>query len=292
MPTTTRSAARTKVTTAVLTTPELLTLILSFLPPHHLLLSAQLICKTWHLLTQTQPLLRQTLFLDPSPGEPPTLNPLLVKTFPIFFRAGGFRSDDFHFLPFCRNPEAFKRRGASWRDMLPLSTGGEVRAVRRWNGWGHSSESVGKVDGEGGMKMGLCWDITRTMCKDPRAQIFWCWREEVEVRGEKIGGKYERGYEETEELEIRVEGGGSGCIATVWDEDAERAAEKAAEKEERRRKEEDRVFRCEGVGEVDVRYGEMRDTYETMRFRLMLPVYQREMELAASLPIVDSDDED
>jgi hypothetical protein len=117
--------------------------------------------------------------------------------------------------------------------------------------------------------------------------VFWCWRDEVEIDGEGIGGVYESRYGETEELEIRVESS-VGCVATSWAVGSE--AEKAYEKDMREREEEDAFFGCEGIGKVGVVYGKSRDTYDTMIKRVDLEEYAREMAEAANMPLPDEDD--
>jgi hypothetical protein len=88
-------------------------------------------------------------------------------------------------------------------------------------------------------------------------------------------------------LEIRVESS-VGCVASSWAEGSE--AERAYEKEMREREEEDAVFRCEGVGEVEVAYGKSRDTYDTLINRVDLEEWAREMAEAASMPLPGEDD--
>lgn len=128
-----------------LTTPELLELILSFLPLRSLLLS-QRTCKQWHNLISTSPTLQTLLYFQssPRPTTPTTsftLNPLLTSAFPFLFAPHqaqtAERSPDwdieygdldipatldpclkpFFYSSFHRRPEAFKRKEASWRRM-------------------------------------------------------------------------------------------------------------------------------------------------------------------------------
>ncbi|KAK7179566.1 hypothetical protein DPSP01_003650 [Paraphaeosphaeria sporulosa] len=125
-------------------TPELLELILSFLPPHALLL-AQRTCKTWHNLITASPTLQTALFLRASASQSPdasyTLNPLLKSAFPFILSPKELeraqQAPDWDVLwgdvdvpaqeeatvkPFVysqlnRRRDAFKRKEASWRRM-------------------------------------------------------------------------------------------------------------------------------------------------------------------------------
>ncbi|KAF2448627.1 hypothetical protein P171DRAFT_428671 [Karstenula rhodostoma CBS 690.94] len=127
-----------------LRTLEILELILSFLPPHALLL-AQRTCTTWHNLISTSPTLQTVLFLRASASQSShssyMLNPLLTSVFPFFFSSNKLaqaeRAQDWDVLwgdvdvgtqdeasvkPFMysnlnRRPGAFKRKDASWRRM-------------------------------------------------------------------------------------------------------------------------------------------------------------------------------
>lgn len=98
--------------TKVLTTPELLEIILLHLDTRTLLVSAQRVCQTWTVHIQTSPTIQQALFFRPAAPNPksekaklhghaepdqesingdeflcsqPIYNPLLVQAFPPFF---------------------------------------------------------------------------------------------------------------------------------------------------------------------------------------------------------------
>ncbi|KAJ7744769.1 hypothetical protein DFH07DRAFT_963614 [Mycena maculata] len=71
----------------VLSTPELLELILARLPMRNLLFNALLVSKTWHAIV-ILPSLQRTLFFQPDHlCFPPIQNPLLAEKFPPFFAA-------------------------------------------------------------------------------------------------------------------------------------------------------------------------------------------------------------
>ncbi|KAF7341164.1 putative f-box domain protein [Mycena venus] len=85
----------------VISTPELLELILSYLPMRHLLLTAPL--------------------PDPTAADP-VQNPLLVELFPPFFapEVEGHTHDSasIRSMPWSKAPAAYRRKEASWRRML------------------------------------------------------------------------------------------------------------------------------------------------------------------------------
>ncbi|KAK7039740.1 putative f-box domain protein [Favolaschia claudopus] len=112
----------------VISLPELLELVLSHLPMRDLLCSAPLVSKTWQATTRT-PLLQRILFFEPDPSADPALNPLLAHTFsPFFARLENMENTRaYHWpgrtasimgMPWAKNPDAFRRAGASWRRML------------------------------------------------------------------------------------------------------------------------------------------------------------------------------
>ncbi|KAJ6538514.1 hypothetical protein DFH09DRAFT_1283342 [Mycena vulgaris] len=126
----------------VISTPELLELVLSNLPMRDLLVTAPLVSKTWQTITLS-PTLQRALFFQPDPSAEPVQNPLLVEMFPPFFTLEG----DSHWswpgeassimsMPWFKAPDAFKWKEASWRRMLVMQppaqkmTVTEIRHVR------------------------------------------------------------------------------------------------------------------------------------------------------------------
>ncbi|KAK7013248.1 putative f-box domain protein [Favolaschia claudopus] len=112
----------------VISLPELLELILSHLPMRELLCNASLVSKTWQATTRT-PSLQRILFFESDPSADPALNPLLAEIFSPFFtrlenmentRAYHWpgRTESIMEMPWAKNPDAFRRVGASWRRML------------------------------------------------------------------------------------------------------------------------------------------------------------------------------
>jgi hypothetical protein len=107
----------------VISTPELLELMLSRLPMRDLLVAAPLVSKMWQALTLT-PALQRALFLQPDPSSERVQNPLLVELFPPFFapeqpsRWSWPDAEAIQSMPWSKAPEAFKWPEASWRRML------------------------------------------------------------------------------------------------------------------------------------------------------------------------------
>jgi hypothetical protein len=71
--------------TTALSIPKLLQNILQHLSLPDLLLSAPLVCRTWHAAILTSPLLQKQLFFAPSPASPRTVNPFLASKFAALF---------------------------------------------------------------------------------------------------------------------------------------------------------------------------------------------------------------
>lgn len=144
--------ATATATSRTLDTPELLELILSYLPIDRLLL-AQRISRGWHTLISNSPMLQALLyFRAPTTTSSPsshTINPLLQSAFPFMFNPKLVLHDDlvtdwdlrfghladppkpapsmqekpavFLYSSFVLNEVAWRRKEASWRKMLITS---------------------------------------------------------------------------------------------------------------------------------------------------------------------------
>jgi hypothetical protein len=151
----------------VLNTTELLTLVLSHLDPHSLLLNAPLVSRAWHHIISNTPLLQEALFFRPSPSPHLTLNPLLGAAFPGYFPVYTECHPDLWNEPWLRNPEAFRRKEASWRKML-IWKGGALERMRKIK----VISTIGTMEGyfaqtaylerEEGVRMGVLWDLPHT----------------------------------------------------------------------------------------------------------------------------------
>lgn len=137
---------------AVLAMPELLENILLRVDMRTLLISAQRVCRHWHTLIRTSPLLQQALYLraaaaaaaaDPTPtttetATPSTKNPLLAELFPPWFHTGEeYTMMDETTIPnlaIGKRTSAFYRNDASWRRMQvrqpPVTLLGEWKRSR------------------------------------------------------------------------------------------------------------------------------------------------------------------
>jgi hypothetical protein len=182
------------VATQTLETPELLELILSHLPEQTLLL-VQGVCRTWRILISNSPTLQTALYFRSSVSaasfsKEHTLNPLITSAFPFLLTPHHALSDAeandwdikfghldpapdpspvlittlkaFQYSSWTLNPEAWKRKEASWRKML-VSNPPVTHVVFEVGGSGmagtHVAESViefgpprGKGEGELGKR--------------------------------------------------------------------------------------------------------------------------------------------
>ncbi|RAL01403.1 uncharacterized protein BO80DRAFT_464650 [Aspergillus ibericus CBS 121593] len=143
----------TSTTNWVLSTPELLELILLHLDLRTLLTCAPLVCHFWNTLIQQSTPLQETLYFKPiKPKHHPsnanasiarTLNPLLVDSFPAIFHQNGtvFPQNKEPFsltdLDMVRRPEkrdSYLRPEASWRRMLIQQPPATKLGVFSWSG--------------------------------------------------------------------------------------------------------------------------------------------------------------
>src|SRR5437879_630808 len=79
----------------VLSTAELLELILLQLDLRTLLTAAQRTCRYWKTLIRDSPSLQKYLFLMPDESAPKSWNPLLAEAFPSFFSQDGTSATGF-----------------------------------------------------------------------------------------------------------------------------------------------------------------------------------------------------
>ncbi|KAF4626181.1 hypothetical protein G7Y89_g11983 [Cudoniella acicularis] len=167
----------------VLATPELLSIILSYLSPKALILSASLVSRIWHdILCSPDKDLRTALFLRSA--SPETFlegeydyNDLLQSLFqtpegkngspkPIFL-------DD---LPWKTNPEAWKRSEGLWRNMLVVQPPCTRLAISKdtlsSRDFPRTSGISGSIECPAGLTFGLLYDIVvdwERVARDPDA---------------------------------------------------------------------------------------------------------------------------
>lgn len=170
-----------------LSKPELIEAILLQLPMRDLLVHAQLVNKDFYSVITTFPSLQRKLFFVAKPATSPQtpqdesssrfqavtchenweINPLLRNMFPPWFKNHGqFQQSgigDLRKLDWNSSKEktaAYARREASWRRMLltqpPVTSLGIVKSASARHG---ISEYKGEIVLEGGIKMGLLFDL-------------------------------------------------------------------------------------------------------------------------------------
>ncbi|KAJ7125390.1 hypothetical protein C8R44DRAFT_782988 [Mycena epipterygia] len=151
----------------VISTPELLELILAQLPMRDLLLTAPLICKTWQAITLS-PTVQCALFFQPDPQSEPVQNPLLVEMFPPFFAPEPEAQRRFWWpgqassikrMPWSKAPDAFRRKEASWRRMLVTQPPPQTMIVTV-TCHGQGGDSVRRAElNDLSLRMGVLYDL-------------------------------------------------------------------------------------------------------------------------------------
>ncbi|KAJ7620654.1 hypothetical protein DFH06DRAFT_1482646 [Mycena polygramma] len=178
----------------VLSTPELLELILWHLPMRSLLIAAPLVSKKWQGVTLS-PILQRALFFQPDPAvasSHPILNPLLVELFPPFFTPIARGVDHWLWpntkvimaMPWAKAPDAFRRAEASWRRMLvrqpPVQTM-QVTDRRRARATNTRHALMTGLE----LRMGVLYDLTVPFID--RESGWFCIRWDAHTDGEKDG---------------------------------------------------------------------------------------------------------
>jgi len=177
---------------SVVATPKFLSLILSFLEIRDLLVSAQLVNRNWNSIVATTVSLQIALFFKPSESTTARiLNPLLKEIFPPWFESPASYSGthprntalSFQQLSWAQRAPVFQRGEASWRKMLVVSGGVEVRNLRviwltqSMLGW---QECRGMLACDDGLRMGVLWDLTKDFCVSHRnASFMMNWPEDL-----------------------------------------------------------------------------------------------------------------
>ncbi|KAJ6475153.1 hypothetical protein DFH09DRAFT_1379901 [Mycena vulgaris] len=149
----------------VISTPELLELVLSHLPMRDLLVTAPLVSKTWQAITLSSTPQR-ALFFQPDPSAEPVQNPFLVEIFPPFFAPEG---DSRRSWPgnvfsirriFWSKPsDAFRRKEASWQRMLVMQPPAQKMTVTEIrHGRGGDFERRAVLD-DLSLRMGILYNL-------------------------------------------------------------------------------------------------------------------------------------
>jgi hypothetical protein len=178
----------TKAQDEVLALPELVSTILLHLPLQDLLVNAQLVSHSWNQLIKTSIPLQQCLFFSPLPSpnkssRRPHFNPLLQASFPSWFtnkstRFG--RSNQFETLPWKSSPkrvEAYMRKGASWRKMLPIQPPVRNFKVVKYGHYQMGSKvQKGQVRFEDEVRMGVLYDYAYETVRRPISSFSMKWQ--------------------------------------------------------------------------------------------------------------------
>ncbi|KAH8812720.1 hypothetical protein F5884DRAFT_786190 [Xylogone sp. PMI_703] len=193
----------------VLSTPELLAAIIVNLSVQDILVNAMRVSHTWHTTVDTFPALQQRLFFASISSSPKratqwTKNPLLVKMFPYWFNdfrdtnrfvvephddlysnPGSYKyyrlysSYNLKTLPWASNSDAFSRSEASWRRMMvmqPAVTKLNIMSAATWHKkWSRNRQEKYIPAKDGGVRMGLLYDIVIGYCDDTSARFSIQW---------------------------------------------------------------------------------------------------------------------
>ena len=167
----------------VISTPELLEIILLQLDMRTLLTSAQLVSRTWHgLITKSSRLQKALFFLPDTNSKERTKNPLLAELFPQWFPSQrrllhGSQAKTIKKLPLAYHLDAYMRVGASWRRMLihqpPIYELGLVNLCR---GQGGGNVQFGTVRREDGLRMDTLYDKVLMMATRDELPFWLLWR--------------------------------------------------------------------------------------------------------------------
>lgn len=195
----------------VVATPELLSIILSYLSPATIILSGKYVSRIWHaIITHPDKDLQTALFLrHASPGSIHNgeiiYNDLLPCIFKTNFdqRERGIREEQLqlHELPWKRSPEAWARNEHIWRDMQVAQPPSTKLAMSKdtlsSRAFPRSSGMSGSIECPEGVTFGLLYDIIQdweNAARDPEC--------EGRVRKWQLGAEAwkERGFEWDEKM--------------------------------------------------------------------------------------------
>ncbi|KAJ7227786.1 hypothetical protein C8J57DRAFT_1584968 [Mycena rebaudengoi] len=148
----------------VISTAELLELILTQLPLIILLATVPLVSKAWQSATLS-PSLQRALFFQADPLSRPVENPLLTALFPPFFPADQQvrKASAIAAMPWANAPAAFKRPEASWRRMHPSQPPAQTMVIV-WTIQGRpmmgTEQRCAVLNWDAPLRMGFLYDVT------------------------------------------------------------------------------------------------------------------------------------
>jgi hypothetical protein len=145
--------------------PELFSAILIHLPTLDLFLCAPLVSRSWNNSIASSPSLQSSLFFHPrqyNAGRKQEINPLLQAAFPPWFHN---RPIDYNYptliftsLDWSRSGaklDAYSRKEASWRRMLPVQPPPKILEVVKLTYWEDEQfENRGELQFKDGIRMG------------------------------------------------------------------------------------------------------------------------------------------
>ncbi|KAJ6538562.1 hypothetical protein DFH09DRAFT_79119 [Mycena vulgaris] len=172
----------------VIFTPELLELVLSYLPMRDLLITAPLVSKTWQAITLS-PALQRALFFQPDPSAARVQNPLLAEMFPPFFapeRDGHWpgKASSIKSMPWSKAPDAFKREEASWRRMLVIQPPAQKMTVTETcHGEDGDSERRAVLD-DLSLRMGILYDLATPFIDRVASSFCIRWHDNSDAEGD------------------------------------------------------------------------------------------------------------
>jgi hypothetical protein len=174
------SMASSKAEENVFSIPELFSAILIDLPILDLLLRAPLVSHSWNNRIATSSSLQARLFFRPRQRGTVEVNPVLQVAFPPWFHN---RPAEYHCLALFRSldwnqsyakRDAYSRKEASWRRMLPVQPPAKTLEVVRLTGEEPDAqvEQRGELMFEDGVRMGTLYDLGYQTVVEP-VSLFW-----------------------------------------------------------------------------------------------------------------------
>lgn len=173
----------------ILDTPEILESILLQLPIRDLLVSAQRTNHAWHNLISSSPAIQEALFFQErrrNSGLETSFNPLLQASFAPWFKKAHEEEEPrripgivFQNLDWNRSDakrEAYSRKEASWRKMLPVQPAVKrLEVIKYTSSMGGTFECNGEANFEEGVRMGVLYDLAQNETRRPITKVGVRW---------------------------------------------------------------------------------------------------------------------
>jgi hypothetical protein len=185
-------------TDQVFLVPELLESILLHLPLQDLLVNAQRINHTWNAIIQNSKRLQEVLFFEATSlkhiGKTPEFNPLLVQAFPPWFSisSSGNGWANWNWRKYSESldansseakKEAYGRKEASWRRMLPIQPASrKLKVVMHSYSWVEEEGNTEVVECGEGVRMGSLFNFAGRVEEKDLVSFSMKWDLKVENR--------------------------------------------------------------------------------------------------------------